>query len=321
MRRDESQQRDIGWPIAFAAVTAMALYALLLRKFALFGPVSSSLSQLPMIMHFADPQVLAADWYTQSMSGFSARYFYFRAIAGIASLIGLPSTYVAVQILALTSIGSVTLLAAVRAFRFNRVAGAIAGMLAVSVSAFTLGSNVELANNTLIPRNVATPFGLLAMVLALRGAYLRCALAAAVGSLLQPVYGLFPGALALISVAIVRPWRFDPDRAAARSAKPRLGLAMAVIALVAAWWSSLASVDVAAAPDDRPHQEDRLRTARDWRPNGNLNRNPRPSASACGACLRGCRRRHHPRSGAVCGAAPARCSAPVPSRMSTRPRA
>ena len=243
-RAYEGSQRDVPWSMAVAAVTVMALYALLLRRYSLFGPVSDTLSQLPVIMHLMDPQVLAADWYTQSMSGFSARYFYFQAMATLAGWIGIAPAFLLVQAACLIAVANVTLFGAVKAFGTSRVAGALAGMLAVAVSAFTLGNAAEVARNTLVPRSVATPIGLFAMILVLRGSYLRSAAVGVLGSLAQPVYGLLPAALTLLSVAIVRPWRHSDSGVSAHSAIPRLLLALLILVGVATWWSGLAGVDV-----------------------------------------------------------------------------
>ncbi len=54
-------------------------------------------SHIPALKHYMDPAFLANDWYIQTLDGLNIRHFFVAVIAPVAGLIGIPATFLLLQ--------------------------------------------------------------------------------------------------------------------------------------------------------------------------------------------------------------------------------
>jgi Domain of unknown function (DUF6798) len=112
MDPQETRPAEEGTPAAEDAPGVRGMLARLSRAWLLIGLIvlanlfmngltfghGDHYSHIPALKHYMDPAFLSNDWYIQTLGGLNVRHFFVATIAPVAGLIGIPATFLLLQI-------------------------------------------------------------------------------------------------------------------------------------------------------------------------------------------------------------------------------
>jgi hypothetical protein len=238
------------WEVG-AILVLFALVAVLLRGYSVVGYQTDPSAQIPLILRALDPSYLTNDWWVDQQSAWVARYAFIQLTAQLAKAMGIEVAYFLGHYVGALGVSVVTYLVATRALRASQLAGLIAASLAVAIELIDYGAVIQLVNPDLVPAALAEPVALLALGFALARRPVWCALAAGTASAMQPLLGIVPGGLALMTLAVTAFW----DRQALWPLRIRVDyrqlgqalLGLAVLAPFALFWVVVSASNGASA--------------------------------------------------------------------------
>lgn len=223
-----------------ALLVLFAIVTIVLRGYTIVDLHTPPLRHIPLVLRSIDENYLAADWFVGQQSAWVGRYVFEHLMALLTRAVGLEAAYFLAHCAGVIGVSLVTYVVSVRVLHATQLAGIIAAALAVSIELIDYGASIHLVNPDLTPSVLAEPVTLLALGFALARRPVWCALAAGVASAMQPLLGIIPGALALMTLAITsvledrRLWPSILSLDARRLGGVLMGFA--VLAIFAAFW-------------------------------------------------------------------------------------
>jgi hypothetical protein len=158
--------------------------------------------QLPLVYRALDPLYLPRDFYVEANQAIGPRSYFVLIVAALARVAPLECVYLALTVLSNAGVLAVTYLAARRLTPTSSVVPIVACVLVAGVVGPTIGNfGGSMVAGSLVPGTIAIPLGFGAVLAALRGHPMACALLAAAAALSQPVIGMQAAVLGL-SVAV-----------------------------------------------------------------------------------------------------------------------
>ena len=166
-----------------------------------FG-TSDQIEQLPIIYRFLDDGFLTNDFFVNSNSNYSPRYFYVAFISFLANLIELPLLFFIITLLTNCLLSIVTFKTADLLFK-NKKVNLLSVILVLTIKTVAIGSVAEIYNSFLVPSGFVFPILLLSFYFLLKRklilSLLLCGLVSIIHVLMGLEYGLLFLGIALIT--------------------------------------------------------------------------------------------------------------------------
>ncbi len=215
-----------------------------------FG-AGNQVEQIPIILRQLDSNYLRNDFFVNTTVEFGPRLYFAKFIAALCVVLPLHGVYLLLAYVSDVALVLITLWAARSIFNADRLASAIAAILALGVTSIHLGEATQIRYEIFQPASLAIPLALLALAMGLRGRPITAAIIAGLASLPHPLYGAECGAVALGVAFFVRLYRVPSVSTSANSNSFRLsqlawrdaviatglgGVIFAVLLLIFWWW-------------------------------------------------------------------------------------
>lgn len=164
---------------------------------------SNHTSQIPLVKHLIDPSYLSADWVTAVRTGFGTpRFVYLESVAAVSSILGVPTAYAVLYVLAL-ALGVAGLFLFVRtAFDDSLVALVVVGLVFSPIRNILSLGGTNLFSNQLIPGPIGNALVLLGLTALLRSRYWAAYISFAVATLIHIVIGTTMSGLATVALLV-----------------------------------------------------------------------------------------------------------------------
>ena len=160
------------------------------------------IEQLPIILRKINDNYLVNDFFVNSTSGFSPRYYYSISIAFLAKFISLPTLFFSLTLISNTFVAFITILVAKHFFENNTATSYISAILVMFVSTVALGSDEIMYANALLPDRIAFPLIMLSFLLLIRKQIIASVIIAGIASLFHILIGLGYGGIFILTYLI-----------------------------------------------------------------------------------------------------------------------
>lgn len=223
----EHRGRDVAFLMLVAALPVVGFQ---------FG-LGNQVEQFPLVERLADPSFLAGDFYVDSGSGFGPRTYYVWLLFVLTRVAPLPVVIFGLSLLTNFALAAVSFDAVRRHIGGDRVAGAIAAILAVANGSFALGYAGFLRFDSYQPASLAIPLALVGASSLFAGRRWLGALAFALASLMHPLVGVETAGLAFAAAGAAELLRRDAERGLPARLLGYVGPGLAFGAAVVAAWA------------------------------------------------------------------------------------
>ncbi|MCA8890090.1 MAG: hypothetical protein KDA46_14745 [Parvularculaceae bacterium] len=165
-----------------------------------FG-LGNQVEQFSIIRRLLDPAFLPADFYVNSASGFGPRYYYALCLASLTRLAPFPLVILFLTVLTNFALAMITFDAARRHLHAARRGAAIAALLVIVNSSFSLGLAGFIRFESFQPANIAIPLALGGLSAMAAERSFMAALAFAASAIFHPLIGVETAMIGFASAA------------------------------------------------------------------------------------------------------------------------
>ncbi|MEZ5918003.1 MAG: DUF6798 domain-containing protein [Parvularculaceae bacterium] len=165
-----------------------------------FG-LGNQVEQFSIIRRLLDPAFLPADFYVNSASGFGPRYYYALFLSGLTRLAPFPLVILFFTVLTNFALATITFDAARRHLHATRRGAAIAALLVIVNSSFSLGLAGFIRFESFQPANIAIPLALGGLSAIAAERFYMAALAFAASAIFHPLIGVEAAMIGFASAA------------------------------------------------------------------------------------------------------------------------